>query len=172
MIFSRMNLINRSHDIPVIFVTILFIMVQLSVFAQEDPPKPIKVTVSTYQSLNFGTFCYGSGSGTTVIIDPHGSRSSTGDIILISSSFSAALYDVEAIPGTIINIVNGPDAILTGSNGGTMTLHIGNSNPQSPFVTTGTHTAVNIGGTLQVGSSGANPPGIYGGSFSVTFIQE
>ncbi|BBE16253.1 hypothetical protein AQPE_0390 [Aquipluma nitroreducens] len=128
--------------------------------------------VSTYQNLNFGTFCYGSGSGTTVTIDPFGARSSTGDIILIGSSFSAALYDVEAIPGTIVNIVNGPDAILTGSNGGTMTLHIGNSNPQSPFVTTGAHTAVNIGGTLQVGSSVANPSGIYGGTFSVTFIQE
>lgn len=170
--FLRMNMEKRRHNILVIFGTVLLVMVQLSVFAQEEPPKPIKVTVSTFQNLNFGTFCYGSGSGTTVIIDPFGSRSSTGDIILISSSFSAALYDVEAIPGTIINIVNGPDAILTGSNGGTMTLHIGNSNPQSPFVTTGAHTAVNIGGTLQVGSSGANPPGIYGGSFSVTFIQE
>jgi len=144
----------------------------ISANAQEEPPKPIKVTVSTFQNLNFGTFCYGNGSGTSVIIYPEGSRSSTGNIILISSSFSAALYNVEAIPGTLITIVNGPDAILTGSNGGTMTLRIGNSYPQSPFIATGANTSVTIGGTLIVGTSGANPPGTYGGTFSVTFIQE
>lgn len=140
--------------------------------AQEDPPKPIKVTASLVQNLNFGTFCYGNGSGTSVIIYPEGTRSFTGNIILISSSFSAALYNVEAIPGTLITIVNGPDAILTGSNGGTMTLRIGSSYPQSPFIATGANTPVTIGGTLIVGTSGANPPGTYGGTFSVTFIQE
>jgi hypothetical protein len=151
---------------------LLLAMCPKQAFAQEDPPKPIKVTVSTFQNLNFGTFCYGNGSGTTVTVDPFGARSSTGNMILISSSFSPALYDVEAIPGTIITIVNGPDAILTGSNGGAMTLRIGDSYPQSPFIATGTHTSVTIGGTLTVGTSGANPPGIYGGTLSVTFIQE
>jgi len=144
----------------------------ISANAQEEPPKPIKVTASLVQNLNFGTFCYGNGSGTSVIIYPEGSRSFTGNIILISSSFSAALYNVEAIPGTLITIVNGPDAILTGSNGGSMTLRIGNSYPQSPFIATGANTSVTIGGTLIVGTSAANPPGIYGGTFSVTFIQE
>ena len=140
--------------------------------AQEQPPKPIKVTVSTLQNLNFGTFCYGDGSGTTVIIDRFGARSKTGNIILISSVFSPALYYVEAIPGTLITITNGSDATLTGSNGGTLLLKIGDSNPQSPFIAAGANTPVTIGGTLTVGTSAANPPGIYGGSFSVTFIQE
>ncbi|MCX6226456.1 MAG: DUF4402 domain-containing protein [Bacteroidia bacterium] len=155
----------------------LYILICTTIFyypahAQEDPPKPILVTVSTLQYLNFGTFCYGDGSGTSVIIYPDGTRTSTGNILLLSSSFSTALYDVEAIPGTIITIANGPDAILTGSNGGTLTLHIGDSYPPSPFITTGKHTTVTIGGTLIIGVVGANPAGVYGGTFSVNFIQQ
>lgn len=140
--------------------------------AQENPPKPITVTVSTLQNLNFGTFVLGNGSGTSVIISSEGLRSWTGDIVLISSSFSAALYAVKSIPGTLITISNGTDALLYGSNGGSMTMHIGDSYPLSPFITTSDEATVTIGGTLTVGASGANPPGIYGGSFSVTFIQQ
>jgi len=149
----------------------LFFLYQAS-FAQEQPPKPIKVTVSSLRNLNFGSFYYGNGIGTTVVIDRNGIRSSTGNIILISSGFSAALYDVEALPGTLITIENGIDAILTGGTVGRMTLHIGDSNPQSPFIATGIHTTVTIGGTLLVGTFGDNPPGTYSGQFFVTFNQQ
>ena len=148
------------------------IIIYIPANAQEQPLKPIVVTVDILQNLNFGTFCYGNGSGTTVTITSAGARSSTGNIILISSAVSAALYSVKAIPGTLITISNGPDAILTGSNGGTLQLHIGDSFPMSPLITTGDETPVTIGGILTVGSSAANPPGIYGGSFFVTFIQQ
>ena len=113
------------------------------------------------------------GSGTTVIIDPNGARSSTGNIILISSNFSAALFYVEAIPGTKITILPEPVAILSSSNGATMQLEIGDGNiyPRSPFTSTGTN-AISIGGVLNVGTKSANPPGDYSGTFTVTFIQE
>jgi hypothetical protein len=153
-------------------IFICTILLGIPANAQEDPPKPIVVTVSTIQFLNFGSFCAGDGFGTSVIIFPSGIRTYSGNIILLSSSFSAALYDVESIPGTIVTISNGPDAILTGSNGGTLTLEIGDSYPISPFITTGVHTAVTIGGTLIVGPPGDNPSGAYGGTFSVTFIQQ
>jgi hypothetical protein len=167
--------IQRPYLMRLLMPLSLFICVIINYFpanAQEKPPIPIEVTVSLVQNLNFGTFCYGDGSGTSVIISPEGIRSHTGNILLLSSGFSAALYDVTAIPGTLITIVNGPDAVLTGSNGGTMTLQVGNSFPPSPFVTTAEHTWITIGGTLVVGTSGANPPGNYGGTFSVTFIQQ
>lgn len=172
MIIPGTNLVKRKHIILMICGSILLVMSHVPAFAQEKPPKPITVTASLTQKLNFGTFCYGDGNGTTVIIYPGGTRSFSGNIILISSTFSAALYDVVAIPGTLITITNGPDATLTGSNGGTMTLHIGDSYPQSPFITTGDHTPVTIGGTLTVGTKYANPPGNYGGFFDVTFIQQ
>jgi hypothetical protein len=65
---------------------------------------------------------------------------------------------VEAAPGSLISITNGPDATLTGSNGGTVSLHIGNSDPTSPFNTTvspTSRTPVNIGGTLTIGNPAA-----------------
>jgi len=152
-----------------LFIIIIFV---IPVKAQEKPPKPITVTVRNKSSLNFGTFCYGDGSGTTVTISAEGLQSRTGNIVLISSFFSPAIYDVISIPGTLITIANGPDTELTGSNGGKLLLHIGNSFPQSPFITTNEYTEVKIGGTLTIGVVSANPPGIYGGTFSVTFIQQ
>lgn len=169
---SHINSLLFKRLLLSFFLFISAIILYIPANAQEKPPKPIKVTVDLVQHLNFGTFCYGDGSGTTVIIDSYGTQSKTGNIILISSGFSAALYNVEALPGTLITIANGSDATLTGSNGGTMTMKIGDSRPQSPFIATGANTRVTIGGTLIVGTKEANPPGAYGGSFSVTFIQQ
>lgn len=170
MINSRTIKEVRIYPVLMIFGTLLLVMSHLWSSAQEEPPKPIKVTVDLVQNLNFGTFCYSTSSG-KVIIDPDGTRSSVGNVILISSTTSAARFDIESIPGTLITINNGPDAVLAGG-GFTMVMQIGNSSPGSPFITTGPITVVTIGGTLNVGTSGANPPGIYGGSFSVTFIQQ
>lgn len=141
--------------------------------AQEQPPKPITVKVRNYQPLTFGTFIQ-SGTYGTVTISPEGARTATGSVILpnISSITTAALFDVESIPGTLITIVNGPDAILTGSNTGTLVLKIGDSYPQSPLISTGEHTLVTIGGTLIVGPLSANAAGNYSGTFMITFIQQ
>ena len=126
------------------------------VYGQELPPRPMTVTVNLSQNLSFGAFYQGS-SGGSVIISPTGSRSSTGDIVLLNLgySFSTGLYDVVANPGTLVSLLNGPNATLTGSNGGTITLQIGNSNPSSPFILTTTppaSTQLSVGGTLIVGS--------------------
>jgi hypothetical protein len=143
--------------------------------AVENPPRPISIYINPAQGLIFGAF-YQGGSGGTVILYPNGSRSTTGSIIQASLgfSFSPAIFEVDAEPGTIVTISNGPDVSLAGSNGGSMTLHIGNSDLGSPFITTAVspaRTLVRIGGTLTVGSPLASPPGNYNGTFSVTFIQ-
>lgn len=143
---------------------------------QELPPRPISVYVNPAQGLNFGAFYHGNTGG-SVLIYANGSRSVTGDVIQanMGSIYSPALFEIEANPGTLISILNGPDVVLSGSNGGTMTLHIGSANPGSPLITTALppdRTLVSIGGTLTVGNSLANPPGNYSGTFSVTFIQE
>lgn len=144
--------------------------------AQQPPPRPINVYVNPAQGLIFGAFYQGVVGG-TVILYPNGSRSSTGDIVLanLGYPFSAAIYQIDANVGTLITIMNGPNVTLTGSNGGTLTLHIGTSLPTSPFVTTAVspaRTQVMIGGTLTVGSPLANPSGNYNGTYSVTFIQQ
>jgi hypothetical protein len=165
------------------FLCITLLLASFSAFAQrklpllgiEKPPRPVTIFVDPAQGLIFGAFFQGT-SGGTVIIYPAGSRSTTGSIIQanLGFSFSPAIFEVDAEPGTIITISNGPDAILTGSNGGTMSMHIGSSSLGSPFTATAVspaRTQIRIGGTLTVGTSLANPPGNYSGTFSVTFIQ-
>jgi hypothetical protein len=160
-----------------IFLTgMLLFIFQPSALAQEDPPRPISVYVYPAQGLSFGALSPGA-SGGSVIVYPDGSRSATGDVVLLNMgfTFSAALFGIEANPGTLISILNGSDATLTGSNGGTMTLQLGSSDPISPFVCTlprPGRNLVRIGGTLIVGSPLASPAGSYSGSFNVTFFQE
>jgi hypothetical protein len=153
-------------------VILVFFAGQL--IAQEPPPRPIEVTVS--QNLSFGAFTTGVTGG-TVTIDFAGTRGSTGDIILLNLGYAvfAAGYRLVGNPGTVVSILNGADVPLAGSNGGSMLLHIGVSNPASPFVINTTppnYTVMSVGATLTVGNAAANPPGSYTGSFFVTFIQE
>jgi hypothetical protein len=150
---------------------LLVLVAGLPAAAQEKPPRPVQVY--PIQNLSFGAFFQGM-SGGSVIVFPDGSRSTTGDLIPASMGYlhCPAIFEVDAEPGTIINILNGPDAVLTGSSGGSMILEIGDSEPQSPMIATSLRTQIRIGGTLRVGSSMANPPGSYSGSFMITLIQE
>lgn len=168
---SKLSPLFRRLTIYV-FIIFSILAFSLSVKAQEKPPKPIAVAVSTVQHLSFGTFIQ-SGLAGTITVDHTGFRSASGDIILpnMSSIVTPALFEVTALTGTLITIVNGPDTFLSGNHGGTVILSIGESNTGSPFVVTGAATNVFIGGTLTVASLSANPEGVYNGTFTVTFIQ-
>ncbi|QGK73461.1 DUF4402 domain-containing protein [Flavobacterium sp. SLB02] len=167
---------NSKISIVIVF-SIAFFLTTFSAHAQgpENPPKPVVIYVNPAQGLNFGAF-YQGGTGGSVIVYPNGSRATTGSVIQTSQgfSFSPAIFEVEAEPGTLVTIVNGPDVILTGSNGGTIVLSIGSADPPSPFIATATspsRTLIRVGGTLTIGNPLVNPPGNYNGTFSVTFIQ-
>lgn len=162
---------NTSTTISFI-VSLFLVFICFSANAQEHPPRPMQV--STIQNLSFGAFIQGNIGG-KVIIDPQGSRTVTGDLIPANMGYSyyPAIFQIDAIPGTLINIVFGPDVTLNGSNGGTLTLHVDTSLPSSPFINTkNTSTQVRIGGTLTVSNSIANPAGNYIGNFSITFVQQ
>jgi hypothetical protein len=138
------------------------------------PDDPGAIHVYTYQNLSFGSFAVESGTATVTILN-NGNRQSTGSVILINQGigFFQSIFDVEAAPGSLISITNGPNATLTGSNGGTLTLVIGDSDPGSPFNTSISppgRTPVNIGGMLSIPA--AAPKGVYSGTFYVTFNQE
>ncbi|WP_343700604.1 DUF4402 domain-containing protein [Chitinophaga sp.] len=135
-----------------------------------------QISVTTARQLSFGAFSQGNAGGTVQVL-ADGTRSSTGDVILLNMGFLyfPAIFEVEAPQGTVINIMNGPDVPLTGSNGGSMTLHIGSSDQTLPFVSNAVppaRTSVKIGATLTVGTRINNPPGSYSGTFTITFIQE
>ncbi len=148
-------------------------LISIPTLAQEKPPKPIVVTVSTLQHLSFGKFIQ-TGTNGTVTVTPQGGRMASGSVILptMFSVISPALFEVEALPGTLITINNGPDVTLTSSEGGILILKVGEASTGSPFIVNNDHTDVFIGGTLTVGPMAANPAGDYGGTFEVTFIQQ
>ncbi len=144
--------------------------------AQPPPPRPLSIYVNPAQGLIFGAFFQGV-SGGSVVVHPDGSRSVTGSLVPanLGYPFSPAIYEVDANQGTVVSIMNGPDVTLTGSNGGTMSLHIGTASTGAVFITTAappSRTQVRIGGTLTVGNPLANPSGNYSGTFAVTFIQQ
>lgn len=150
-------------------------------YGQTDPTDTIPgdpggISVYTVQNMSFGAFTDGVTGG-TVIISTSGTRSVTGNVVPLNlgTSYFQSIFDIDAPIGSIISILNGSDATLTGSNGGSMSMSIGGSDPSSPFiiiVTQPTRTQVSIGGTLTVGSTAANPPGNYNGTFYITFNQE
>ena len=157
-------------------IGLLIFSSSFSVFAQENPPIPVQVEVNTAQFLNFGTFTVGNGIG-TVTINSDGNRTNTGDSFLLNmgTTPSAALFDVTANPGTIIQIQPQSSINLTGSNGGSIALNIDSYSTGQTFITTASPPFTNpvyIGGTLTIGNSSANPPGQYSGTFTLTFIQQ
>jgi len=166
---------SRVSQLLRLSVMVLFVNT-FKVAAQEMPPKPISVYVDPEQEMSFGAF-YPLNAGGTITISASGSRSTTGDVILINQQFtySPASFQIEALPGTLINIQNGPDVVIYGSNGGTMTLHLESSDPPSPFITSAAppdRTQVKIGGTLTVGNIATNGAGNYNGTFTIIFNQE
>jgi hypothetical protein len=143
------------------------------VSAQEMPPRPIEVSIVS--NLGFGAFSSGMSGGTVSVLTS-GSRFSTGDITLFTiDPYFPALFELEGNPGTIVHILNGPDAILSGNNGGSLILHLGESSTGSPIILSSAPpgvTQVFIGGTLNVGNPLSCPAGYYNGAFYITFIQE
>ena len=168
------NIFPERRYLLLIGMVLMGFIYQNKATAQEFPPRPLGV--STTQNLSFGAFFQGV-SGGTVIVYTDGSRSSTGDIILASlgNIYYPAIFSITANKGTVVTITNGSDATLTGSNGGSMTIHLGSSLPASPIVINvdpPTVTQVKIGATLTVGTPLANPAGSYSGIFQVTFNQQ
>jgi hypothetical protein len=159
-----------------LYMTMVLLSCSSAVNAQPPPPRPITIYANPAQGMIFGAFFQGA-SGGTVILYPDGSRVATGSLVLanLGYPFSPALFEVDANPGTVVTIMNGPDVTLTGSNGGSIGLHIGAASTGTHFTTTVAppgRTQVWIGGTLTVGNPLANPSGNYSGTFSVTFIQQ
>lgn len=162
------------NNICFLFTGFLLLICHLQSWSQEMPPRP--VTVYFNQNLSFGAFSPGI-SGGTVSVTSNGVRFSTGSVILVNQGYLyfPAIFLLEGNPGTIIHLLNGPDGTLSGSNGGTMTLHLGDATPGDPIIINATPPGtmqIRIGGTLIVGNQLANPAGYYNGSFSLMFIQE
>jgi len=135
-----------------------------------------QIIISNVQDFNFGTF-YQGNTGGSVDISINGSRSSTGDIILMNTGLAPrqSVFEIEAPTGTVISILEGQDTILTGSNGGTVKLQLQATDLISPFTSTippPNRTRLNISAKLIISNRSASPPGVYTGTFNITLHQE
>jgi hypothetical protein len=174
------NIFNSRKIQPAIAFALLLLFCACECgYSQEQPPRPIGVMAT--QALTFGAFFQGVNGG-TLTITPDGSRSVTGDIIQanLGIPFAPAIFEIDANAGTIITILNGPNIQLTGSNGGSMSMHVGAASINSititsSFTTTAvppSKTEVKVGGTLTAGTAFQNPAGLYSGTFSIIFMQQ
>lgn len=146
---------------------ILLVLISSGVLAQVNPPRPIDLTASSVQSLNFGVFSITGSNGGTVTVSNTGIRSASGDIFLSGNLHSYGIFTIETIAGTVLYMMNGPTATLTGSNGGQMTMTIGITDPELPCVATSSNMVFRIGATLEVGPLQNNPPGDYYGVYEI-----
>lgn len=175
---SRCVSIGSSVKRPLLVVVIALVTGFASLLdAQSLPPRPIVVTVNNSRPLAFGAFTPGASGGTVTISAAGGTRSSTGTVILLNMSilYSPAMFYVRGNPGTLVSLLTGPTTIITGSNGGSLSLQANNTYPASPFVISvpfQQETTILIGGSLTMGNIALNPAGSYTGTIDVTFVQE
>lgn len=145
--------------------------------AQPDLPQK-SLTVNATQSINFGTFCVTGSDGGTVTVGYDGSRTSTGNIILLAIAPYAqpAVFEIKLCHGRNVIITFDATTTLSVSNGGSLTLDIGPTEKGingSSFITNNDCdfiTPLRVGGTLHI--PGTAIPGTYSGSFGITFNQE
>ncbi len=168
--------INRSFLKLLCFTTVLYFYANISYSQPKLPPRTMTVTAA--QAIHFGTLCLTGGSGGTVKVGFDGSRNSTGGIALLSMPPTAqpAIFDIKLCSGRISNITYSATTVLTGNNGGTLTLDIGPTEKGisgSSFITNNDCnfiTQLRVCGTLHIPDNAI--PGTYSGNFDITFNQE
>lgn len=157
------------------FLCLCMLLLSFSgVFGQEKPPIPIEVEVRNAQYLNFGKFTVGSTGG-TVVVNPGGSRTATGDVYLLGNDFSFAIFDVFSNPGTLVQVQSYGYITLDGPTSGQLRLEINPTvdiDPGQTFITNSNIYQVNVGGTLHVPSGNTVEPGAYHATFNLTFIHQ
>ncbi|MFZ4582687.1 MAG: DUF4402 domain-containing protein [Paludibacter sp.] len=165
-----------------LYIFLLLCASIVTVYAQTGPDLPQRTAVvRATQKLNFGDMTILAGSsGGTITVDYNGLRTHTGSVILlnIGNPVQQAIFEVKICPGRLVNVTFPSTITLTGSNGGSMLLHLGPTSigaSGSSFISNkgcdDLH-FVSVGGTLDVGAIGANPAGLYSGTFSLTFVQQ
>lgn len=171
------ELFTSGRNLKLLFFTIVLFFFISHAFCQPVLPQRT-LTVTPTQTISFGVFCLTGSSGGTITVGYDGSISSTGDIILLAEAPAAqpAIFEVKLCQGRNVTITFSATTVLTGSNGGVLTLDIGPTERGSngAFFTTNSDcdfiTPLRVGGTLHI--PGTAIPGIYTGNFEITFNQE
>src|SRR2546428_5250578 len=92
------TLYKNKSVIKNFFLAAVLFFCSRSSFAQSTLPQQ---TVTATQTIHFGTFCVTGSSGGTITVGSDGSRTSTGDIVLLAISPIAtpAIFEVKLREG-------------------------------------------------------------------------
>ena len=110
-----------------LLLTVAFLFICIS-FSFSQPTLPQRsLTVTATQPIHFGTFCLTGGAGGSVTVGYDGSRTAIGNIVLlpISPIAQPAIFEIKLCEGRNVTITFSATTILTGSDGGSLTLEIG-----------------------------------------------
>jgi hypothetical protein len=170
------NLNTNKRFFKLLFLTAGLIFCFNLSYAQPVLPQRT-ITITPTQSLYFGTICL-SGLGGTVTIGYDGSRTSTGNVTLLpmAPTSQPAIFEIKLCQGRNVSISFDAYTFLTGSSGGSLKLDIGPTEKGVNGASFATNndcnfiTPLRVGGTLHIPDLAI--PGIYTGSFAITFNQE
>jgi hypothetical protein len=164
---------NKQNILRLLLFATAFLFIN-SAFAQPALPQR-QITVLPTQPIDFGTF-YAYGTG-TITVDYNGNVTTTGQVFsLDQTTITPAIFEIKLCQGRTVTIDYDYSVQLSGSMGGNLELVIGPTehggdgaefpvNNDCNFIT-----VLRVGGTLNVP---ANPvPGVYIGSFPMTFTQK
>ncbi|MEA5004874.1 MAG: DUF4402 domain-containing protein [Rikenellaceae bacterium] len=135
-------------------------------------PLNAQVNLRINQGLNFGSL-YPVGSGGTVTISDDGVRSSTGSIVLFPSTYNECSFTMSTTRRNrtyyIYSLSIQSPITMTRSGGGSITLYLNTDGSNDGWSVSQRYpVTLYMGGTINVGSVTANPPGNYSGSFTIT----
>lgn len=167
------TVIYRNNLLKLVQLVAVFLFIS-ALSAQPALPER-GITVLPTQAIDFGIF-YVNGAG-TIEVDYQGNVTVSGGVIsLNTTSVTPAIFEIKLCQGRTITIDYDYSVMINGSNGGQLELVIGPtergvSGDEFPsendcnFIT-----VLRVGGKLLVPSNAV--PGIYTGSFPMTFTQE
>lgn len=167
---------SKTHFVKTLLIAAFLFTCACPAFAQPILPNHSLTAIAT-QGIHFGTL-YTTSAGGTVTVGYDGIRSSTGGVMLLSIAPTShpAIFEIKLCQGRNINITFDATTKLTGSNGGELTLDLGPTEKGISGASFATNadcnfiTPLRMGGTLHV--PGTAIPGVYTGSFAITFNQE
>ena len=162
-----------------ITLTYCFTIMLLFVFNVSDaqPELPQRSnTLRAKQSIHFGSFCITGAGGGTVSVGYDGSRTATGNIVLLNIPPYAtpAIFEIKLGRNSTVGINYEPPYIMLTGNSGSISLVIGptdkGSDGASFAINANIVSQLKVGGILTV--TGTSPPGYYSGNFAIRFTQQ
>lgn len=164
---------NKHHILRLLLFAAAFLFIT-SGFAQPVLPQR-QITVLPTQPIDFGTF-FAKGAG-TITVDYEGHVTTTGQVFSFDqTTVTPAIFEIKLCLGRTVTIDYDYSVQLAGSKGGDLEFVIGpteqgGDGAEFPVASDCSFiTVLRVGGTLNVPANAI--PGVYFGSFPMTFTQK